>query len=363
MLLDADILWRQNGRHARAKVSLATGITALIGPSGAGKTTLARYLAGLDRALGGHIRFGRETLFHAKKNVFVPAVARSIGLVAQDAGLFPHMTVQQNIAFSPASSPESCANAINITRCQSLRDRAPETLSGGERRRVAIARALAACPRLLILDEPMTGLDPKSRQEILPLIKRLNREDGVPILFVTHHLEDMLAVADNAMLMAPGEIVAAGQLEDIVGSVDCARLLGLDDAGQLVRGTVTAHENGTIHVDIDGGTVVLPDGGEAVGSIVMLRILSSDVAISKSRIPDLSIINQLPARIELIEKLETNAFVHLALQPSGGIIKSSIAIPTVDRLNLKEGDGVFALIKAVSVKDVLLEPEHTPQKR
>lgn len=359
MLLDADILWTQNGRHARANMSLAQGVTALIGPSGAGKTTLARYLAGLDRAAGGHIRFGNDVLYHAQKNVFVPAATRSIGLVAQDAGLFPHLTVQQNIAFSPASSPESRAKAISTTGCKSLRDRTPETLSGGERRRVAIARALAACPRLLILDEPMTGLDPKSRQEILPLIKRLNREEGVPVLFITHHLEDMLAVADNALLMAPGEIVASGQLEDIVGSPDCARLLGLDDAGQLVRGAVTNRENGTIHVDINGGAVVLPDGGEAVGSVVMLRILSSDVSISKSRIPDLSIINQLPARIEQIEKHETNAFVHLALQPSAGIIKSSIAVPTVDRLNLKEGDDVFALIKAVSVKDVLLEPDQT----
>lgn len=355
-MFDADIQWTQNGRHARAAFSLAAGITALIGPSGAGKTTLARFMCGLDKPIGGHMRFGKKTLFHAQKRVFVPAAARGIGLVAQDAGLFPHLTVEKNIGFAPASTPESCATAIETMNCKPLLQRLPQTLSGGERRRVAIARTLAAKPQLIILDEPMTGLDPKARQDILPFIKALNRKDGVPVLFITHQIEDMLAVADHALLMAPGQIVAAGSLEDIVASPDCARLLGLSDAGQLLRGTVANRDDGMITVDAAGTKICLPDGGESIGADLTLRVMASDIAIAKRPVDDISVINQLPALILKIETTEHSATVHLALEPSGAVIKSNVAAPTIERLKLKESDTVWALIKAVSVKDVVLPP-------
>lgn len=360
MLLDVDILWRQNAQTARAKFTLEPGITALIGPSGAGKTTLARHIAGLERPAGGSIRTPERVLYHGQKDVFLAPSTRAIGLVAQDAALFPHLTVAENIAFSPHSTPESRLAAIEMMNCSHLLERSPVGLSGGERRRVAIARAVAAQHDLLVLDEPMTGLDPKARQSVLPFIKRLSRMEGVGVLFITHQLEEMLSVADHALLMAPGQVIAAGSLEDIIRTPDCAELLGLHDAGQLLCGSVVQKTGGMIEVDIGGTTMHLPDGGEALGADVTMRLFSADIAISRQPVTDISVMNQIPANISAINLIDGQANVHLALEAVNLELVSQVTRNTVDRMALAVGDRVLALIKAVSVKDVVLPETTTP---
>lgn len=356
MLLDADILWTQGGGKYHAKFALDTGVTALIGPSGAGKTSLARMIAGLDRPDGGHIRFADTVFYHRQKEAFVPPANRSIALVAQDPALFPHLSVRENIGFADSSSAETRQAAIGTMGCERLLDRNPTTLSGGEKRRVAIARALASRPNLLILDEPMTGLDPKARMEILPYIKRLNREDAVPVLIITHHLEDMIAVADHAMLMGGGRIVAAGSLEDVIREPECAELLGITDAGHLLYGTATGQQNSMVEIDLGGETLIVSRHDPVpLNASMFLRIFSTDISLSRRKIEDISVLNQLDATIVDIDMQEAYAVVTLQLAKSGLQLQSRVTHHTVNRMELATGQSVVALIKAVSVKDVVSE--------
>lgn len=352
--LSVDILWQLNGQRARAAFTLDAQVTALIGPSGAGKTTLARMISGLEAPAGGTIRFGEEIFCNVNKRRLMKAEERNIGYVMQDAALFPHMSVEANIAFSPKSTPQSVTEAISLMSLGGLTKRRPETLSGGERRRVAIARALAAQPALLILDEPMNGLDPKARADLLPRLKALAAETKTPVLMITHLLEDMLAVADAAILMAPGKVVASGSLEDILSAPECSDLLGLDDAGQLLEASIEGEKDGLLVAAIaDNEQLLIPNRGEATGSRVTLRILASDIAISLNSVKDISVLNQLPCKVSNIEMNEHNALISLELSSSGTSLKSRITRSSQERLGLKAGMQVHALIKAVSVRDIV----------
>lgn len=351
MSIEADILWEQNGSPARAHFSFGVGVTALIGPSGAGKTTVARLLAGLDAPSGGTIRVGEQFLFNRKKGVNLPAAKRGIALVAQDASLFPHLSVAENIAFAPTATEDSALQSAKAMGCHHLLERKPEGLSGGEKRRVAIARALASEPSLVILDEPMTGLDPKARAEILPYFAQMADKLEVPILMISHQLEDLLSIADNAVLMAGGQTLTQGALEEVVKDPRCAEVLGLADAGQLVRGIVSGKENGLLKVELGPQKLLIAGPDAESGSAITLRVFASDISLAKEKLPSISIINQLECVIQAIDPADDVATVSLRLDDSELVLESRVTASTIERMKLLPDQKVIALIKAVSVKD------------
>lgn len=351
-LLHADIVWRQQGLKCRAILDLHAGVTALIGPSGAGKTTLARLIAGLERPESGTIRFGDNILFNSGKKRDVATVERDIGLVMQQTALFPHLTVDQNIRFAASATEEQVQEAITILDLAVLLHRGTARLSDGEAKRVAIARAVAAAPSLLILDEPMNGLDPRARNDILPMIKSLAQASGVPILMITHQIEDMLRVADHAILMRPREVIAAGPLETVLAAPECAELMGLSDAGQLLSATITNRKDDLLIADLGGDCIYLPDRGEKIGGKAVLRVFASDISIATSHVDGISILNQLDAEISEIQLRDNHATLALKLPHSNVTLYSRITEQSVKRLQLTPGTKVIALIKAVSVKDI-----------
>ncbi|WP_417450292.1 molybdenum ABC transporter ATP-binding protein [Kordiimonas sp.] len=348
-----DIAWRTGRVDGYARFSLSAGITALIGPSGAGKTTLTRLLAGLECPTTGTINLTGETVFSSSQRINLKAERRGIALVPQDSTLFPHLTLYQNITFA-CRIPEAELMALcEQAGIHNRLDAKPHTLSGGEARRAAIIRAVASKPKLLVLDEPLNGLDPVRRKDIMQLIRTLNRKASLPILMVTHQAEEMLQTADCAILMQNMHATVAGPLGEIFARPETAALLHLDDAGRLLSLRVSKRADSMIACDMGAHELWLPDDGEAVGSLLRLRILARDIAIARERTEGLSIVNQIECR--LVHASKRRAGVDLMLVPEGTEFQltSRITERSFKSLDLKEGAKVYALIKAVAVKELI----------
>ena len=353
--IDIDIRWRARHGAGQAAFSLGPGVTALIGPSGAGKTTLARMIAGLATPVSGSITTDRRTLFDKNAAKCLPPEARQIGYVPQDSALFPHMDVRANIDFGARASKRDIDGYIEAAGIAELLERQPHTLSGGEARRVAIVRALAAAPALLILDEPMTGLDPKRRRDLMRLVRTAARAAGIPVLLITHQVEEMLSCADHAVLMKNSVTVVAGPIESVLEHPETAALLDIDDAGALLSVTVGKRAHGLIEAALGDTNIFLPDDGEPVGASLRLRILARDVAIALARPSGLSIVNQIECTLDAIRKNGGGYALSLSPRGAGQTLISRITEKSFHDLALEEGMTVFALVKAVAVKELQLE--------
>ncbi|HEX5044117.1 MAG TPA: ATP-binding cassette domain-containing protein [Candidatus Polarisedimenticolaceae bacterium] len=189
-------------------------VVGLYGPSGAGKTTVLDLLAGLLRPRAGRIEVGGRVLTDIAAGVCVPARHRRVGYVPQGDALFPHLSVRRNLLYGHRPGGVSFARVVDTFEMGPLLDRGTAGLSGGERQRVALGRALLATPEILLLDEPLTGLDPDLKARALPFLRRMREEFDVPILYVTHHRDEVLALCDRVLLLERGRIV------DVVAPAD-----------------------------------------------------------------------------------------------------------------------------------------------
>src|SRR5579859_4412229 len=222
-------------------------VTALFGRSGSGKSSLVRLLAGLDRPDAGHIRLNGATLFDSGAGTDLPAHNRRIGLVFQDSRLLPHYSVRGNLLYGFKRTPESdrfvtLDEVAGLLGLEKLLDRRPGGLSGGEKQRVAIGRALLASPRLLLMDEPLASLDAERKSEILPYIERLRRETGLPIVYVSHAIDEVARLADNVAVMSDGRIAAFGPVAEVMSRLDLRPMTGRYEAGSVITATVAAHD-------------------------------------------------------------------------------------------------------------------------
>ena len=194
-------------------VVVERNVTAIFGPSGSGKTSLLELIAGLRRPKSALIQLNDEVLTDTTKGIEVPVRLRRIGYVPQDLALFPHLTVRQNLLYghngtADVKSPFSLAHVISVLEIESLLQRGIQDLSGGEKQRVAVARAVLSAPRLLLLDEPLSSLDAKLKQKIIPYLKRVREEFQLPILYVTHDVEEVRALCEEVLVMSAGKIIA-----------------------------------------------------------------------------------------------------------------------------------------------------------
>jgi molybdate transport system ATP-binding protein len=204
MTIEVDVKLVLGEFALQARFAGDRGVTALFGPSGAGKTTLGLLLAGLLRPTAGRIALDGTVLTDRSSGIFVPPHRRRIAAVFQDGRLFPHMTVAQNLRYGGwfnRTDPSRFDPVVELLGVRALLKRRPATLSGGEQRRVAIGRALLSDPRLLILDEPLTGLDASRKEEILPYLERLRDELRLPIIYISHALDEIVRLADTLVLI------------------------------------------------------------------------------------------------------------------------------------------------------------------
>ncbi|MEX0299834.1 MAG: molybdenum ABC transporter ATP-binding protein [Kordiimonas sp.] len=354
-IYDINISWLQNDLPAHASFCIQAGVTALIGPSGAGKTTVARILTGLKRPTHGYIRRNHYPLFDDQEKINIPTSKRKIGYVSQEPALFPTMNVEQNILISSKLSVADLEYLYNLAGIAELLSRNPSTLSGGEARRVSIVRALAAKPLLLILDEPMNGLDPMRRKSLLTLIRQLSIETDTPTLLITHQIEEILLAADHGVLIADNQTSVTGPIEHVLSAPQTSELLGIDDAGSILETEVSNRTDGLLSATIGSQEILLSDEMEKIGSRLRLRILARDISVSTKHLKNVSILNQLEGVVSELVLKEQDQLLCIALKGSEQSVWARITNKSMKALQLKKGDTVYALIKAVAVKEIMTD--------
>jgi molybdate transport system ATP-binding protein len=331
------------------------GITALFGRSGAGKTTVINAVGGILRPDTGKITVDGKVLVDTHKGIFIPPHKRRLGTVFQDARLFPHLSVAQNLMFGARYAPggsdgPALADVVTLLGLEDLLDRAPATLSGGQKQRVALGRALLSHPRMLLMDEPLASLDGPRKQEILPFLERLRDGPlGLPILYVSHAVDEIARLADTLVLIQNGRVQAQGPLFDVMSDPAAVPLLGVREAGAVIEADVLAHgADGISTLRISAGEIELPGVQAQVGSRVRLRVLAQDVILSLNRPEGLSSVNVLPVEIEDIHPGDGPGAA-IALRAGSDRLLSRVTARAVAELGLATGLKCYAILKATTV--------------
>ena len=333
------------------------GVTAIHGPSGGGKSTLLRVLAGLERFENAHVVIGDE--IWQSETGFVPAHQRSIGMVFQDARLFAHLSVIENLEFgwkrvgAKDAIPKDAV--IDILDLSGLLTRQTHKLSGGERQRVAIGRALLSQPKLILMDEPISALDSESRESILPYFRRLQTQLAIPMLYVSHDMDEVERLADWLVLVEQGQVVRSDKLQALQSSFDL-HLFRRRDAAVTLMGKITERdlEYGLVELTVAGGHLWAPFAGRNSDRPVRIQIRASDVSVSVEPPSTTSILNQLPAHIDQVShtsNFEVVARLRLGEDGEGETILARMTRKSWDALKLEPGKSVFAQIKGVALAE------------
>jgi len=356
--LDVDIERRLGDFQLKARFTAHAGLTAFFGRSGSGKTSLANAIAGLDRPDTGRISVGDTVLFNADEGLHLPPERRRIGYVFQEARLFPHITVRENLEygrrFVPANEPQhEFEMVVNLLDLRSLLQRRPEKLSGGEKQRVAIGRALLTAPRLLLMDEPLASLDDTRKAEILPFIELLRDHLALPIIYVSHAMEEVIRLADTMVILDGGATVASGSVEAIMSRLDLRPFTGRYEAGAVLPATVRGHDAGFGLTGLSFGEAGpadqfwVPRIDLPLGSAIRIRIRARDVALSLTRPADTSILNIFEGTVtEVVVNGDPQVEILIDI---GVAIIARVTRKSVAALNLKPGTTVFTMIKAVAI--------------
>lgn len=330
------------------------GVTALFGPSGSGKTTCLRALAGLESTRDTAVSVNGVVWQDDARGLSLPTHQRPVGYVFQDGGLFEHMSVQRNLEYGMRRVPAperrvSLGQVVDLLGIAPLLGRKPGTLSGGERQRVSIARALAVSPAILLMDEPLAGLDAKRKNEILPYLERLHDDLEIPVIYVSHALDEVARLADHLVLLEEGRVVASGNALDLLTRLDLPLSHG-DIAGALVIATVSGHdaEYHLTRVDFSGEGLWLACHPVATGQQVRIRIQARDVSITLEKQTGTSILNILPATVAALSE-DGPGQVMVVLQVGDTRLLARLTQKSVTALNLTVGTPVYAQIKGVAV--------------
>lgn len=332
------------------------GITALFGPSGCGKSTLLRTIAGLERGARGRIALGEEIWLDDRAGVFVPPHRRGVGYVFQDARLFPHLSVEGNLRYAARRaagvvSPIDLDGVVAALEIAPLLSRRPGSLSAGERQRVAIARTLLARPRLLLMDEPLAALDIQRKAEILPYIECLPASFGVPVIYVTHSIEEAVRLAPAMVVLNGGRKVAEGSTTAVLERLDLQPVTGHFEAGVVLVTRVVAHDPvfRLTHLDHHGQPIQMPMLDVAAGTQVRVRVRARDVALALERPTGISVRNILAGSIVQIETEPDTAFAETLVDIGGARLRARLTRAAVAELALAPGVRVYALLKSVAL--------------
>jgi len=327
------------------------GITVVFGPSGSGKTTLLRAIAGLERSDVGFLKVG-DSIWQSNHN-FVPTHKRQIGYVFQDAALFDHLNVESNLNYvikrKTGLTKDFIDSIYTLLDIKPLINRSTIQLSGGEKQRVAIARALLTKPKILLLDEPLSALDLKRKNEILPYLDNLHSQLEIPILYVTHSQDETSRLADHLILIEDGKIIGNGPINEMLTRFDLP-LSHSGDAISIFDARVISRDTdfNLMHLEFKGGQFIVPDNKLTIGSLVRIRVAARDVSITKKKQVDTSILNIFPAVVEeMVPEGDAQVMVRLTLK--GVVLLACLTKKSAISLKLNKGSSVFVQVKSVAI--------------
>jgi molybdate transport system ATP-binding protein len=332
-----------------------SGICAIFGRSGAGKTTLINLIAGIDTPSTGHISTANSCFYDSDKNINLATHQREIGYVFQQARLFPHYSVQKNLTYGYQKKQDPNTQffqqVIALLDIQHLLNRYPKDLSGGEMQRVAIGRALLRKPKLLLMDEPLASLDIPRKLELLPYLEKLNKVLKLPILYVTHSLDEVLFLADQILLIEKGQLILQGDIEAVWNNPLMQPWLNQNNHCAIMHTKVTKQHASypLTALDLGGQTLWIKQISQEISSKVRVRIFAKDVSLTQLKIPakDTSIRNILDTKV--IDIIVDKNDVRIKLQLADNILWADITLWALDDLQLEIGQQIFAQIKGVSI--------------
>lgn len=340
-----------------------SGLTVLFGPSGAGKSVTLDAIAGLRAPSRGTISFGDRILYDHDNHINVPASQRRIAYVFQEARLFPHMTVLKNLNYGTRFQKNHVAQisfdqVVETLGIEDLLSRRTHNLSGGEQKRVAIGRALLSQPDLLLMDEPLANLDPPRRQEVLPLIEALRDSLRLPIIYVSHSVEEVIRLGDQMAVLMDGQIQASGPIEDVLNRSDIQPLLGDIDESRQGKAPMTILSGKVVEQDRTFGLTRIrtrnidfwvPRLEHAIGTDTRLQIQSTDIALASEAPENTSVLNGFYAKIqELVESSSAHVDVRLETE-DGERLWSRVTRKSAARLDLTKDKPIWAMVKSVAV--------------
>jgi molybdate transport system ATP-binding protein len=356
MTLTVDIERKLGAFQLRTAFEAGEGVTALFGRSGSGKTSVVNAIAGLLRPERGRVTISGEPVFDSERGIDVPTPRRRVGYVFQEARLFPHLNVRQNLRYARLFSrgpetPGHFERVVELLGLAQLLQRRPGNLSGGEKQRVAIGRALLSEPKLLLLDEPLASLDGHRRNEILQYIELLRDEVRVPILYVSHSVEEVVRIADTVVLLSGGEAVAAGTAEEIMGRPDLRPTAAPFEGGSVIDARVVDQdlEYDLAKLAFDGGILTVTNVDALIGERVRVRIRARDVSIALDRPQRISIQNVLRGTVAEVAT-ERGGIVDVSIAVGATVLRARVTKRSADQLGLVPGLPAYALVKAVSLE-------------
>tara|TARA_Y100001970_G_scaffold160794_1_gene196672 strand:+ start:1328 stop:2410 length:1083 start_codon:yes stop_codon:yes gene_type:complete len=333
----------------------ASNIVAITGLSGSGKSTIAKVICGLLKPINGYIKINNKILYCTKNKINIPPHLRKIGMVFQEARLFSHMSVRNNLLYGQKRNSEfnkkKFDKVIKILGIENLLNRNTFNLSGGEAQRVSIGRALLSEPEILILDEPLTGLDTPRQNKIMKIIKEINKNLKIPILFISHSIEEIIFIAEKIIIIENGKVAAQGTIEEIISYKKLSHFNSGNTSYSLIKGIIHKHDktNANTIIDIDGKKLITKPISDKVNSNQIIKLFSKDISIATKIPKNISINNILETKITKIKTLKKSGIAEIYLSIGKQEIISEITLFSLKKLKLKINLKVFALVKAISI--------------
>lgn len=336
-------------------------LLALVGPSGSGKTTVLRTIAGLWRPQVARVTVGGAVWLDTGAGVDLPTHRRRVGMVFQTYALFPHMTAAQNVmAAMDVPDAAEAVRLLDLVNLHGMGGRRPAQLSGGQQQRVAVARALARKPAALLMDEPFSAVDRATREKLYGEIIALRAHLQMPVVLVTHDMNEAQMLADRMVVIEHGTVVQAGTTAQVMADPDALRAMGIREVAALLPATLIEHlPDDLTRLETATGPLFLPTIDAAPGTRLRVRIMAHEVILSRARPTGLSAQNILPGRISRIMPGQGPAvMVHIDM--GGHEILARITRRAVDQMALRQGDSVHAILKTMSVARDHIVPQVGP---